>query len=280
MFERFLMLSPTVRKVELSNYGEAFLNRGLGRILEIAFARGITISIANGANLNRLADGLADLLVRTRVSTITCSIDGATQETYARYRVKGDLARVLCNVDAINDAKQRYKSDCPDLVWQFVVFGHNEHEIPQARAMAKARGMRFKPKISWDDKISPVHDEVTVRRETGLPGSRAEFREETGQPYNSQICRQLWVDPQFNWNGDNLGCCRNFWGDFGGNVLNDGLEATFNGEKMRRARRMLMGAEAPSGDVPCATCDLFLEMQKTGTYLTRAQVLGRSNPHP
>ena len=270
LFEKFLDQSPSLRIVELSNYGEVFLNKSLGAILDLAAARGISVSIENGANLNQMDDGLADTLVRTGVTELKCSIDGATQETYAKYRVKGDLAQVLANIDLINEAKRRHGSERPNLIWQFIVFGHNEHEIADARIMAAQRGMRFRAKISWDDDVSPVRDGAMVRRETGLPPTRAEYREETGRTYLRHMCQQLWTEPQFNWNGDNLGCCRNFWGTFGGNAIADGFDAAFNGEKMKRARRALLGIEAPASDIPCATCDLYVDMRKTGRYLTLA----------
>lgn len=271
-FERFLDRAPTLKSVELSNYGEVFLNPELRQILERAAARGVAVSIDNGANLNRLDDGLADVLVRTGVRTITCSIDGATPKTYARYRVGGDLNRVLANIDAINDAKRRHRSHRPLLVWQFVVFGHNEGEIGMARAMAAARGMSFRTKISWDDEVSPIRDHAMVARETGLPSTRVAFRKKAGRNYMRRLCHQLWVEPQFNWNGANLGCCRNFWGDFGGNVLADGFEAAFNGDRMQRARRMLLGFAEPVPDVPCTTCDLFLEMREHHNYLDRTEI--------
>jgi len=30
------------------------------------------------------------------------------------------------------------------------------------------------------------------------------------------ICHQLWHAPVLNWDGRVMGCCRNFWSDFGG----------------------------------------------------------------
>lgn len=276
MFARFLDQAPSVKRVELSNYGEVFQNPELAAVLRLAATRGITISMTNGANLNHLEEGIADLLVRAGVAAITCSIDGATQDVYARYRVGGDLARVLANIDAINRAKRQFQSLTPALVWQFVIFGHNEHEIGLARAMADARGMKFQPKLSWDETLSPIRDAAMVRTETGLPPSRTTFRVENGHDYAHRICHQLWTEPQFNWNGDNLGCCRNFWGDFGGNVLTDGLEGTFNGEKMRRARRMLLGDAGPFADIPCATCDLYLARRANGEHLTLSQITGRA----
>jgi hypothetical protein len=271
-FARFLDVSPSVRSVELSNYGEVLLNKELKGILEIATRRGIAISMENGVNLNHLGVGVAEALVAARVRSICCSIDGATQETYAKYRVNGRLDRVLANVDAINAAKVRHSSVHPKLIWQFVVFGHNEREIPAARKMAEARGMSFRTKLSWDERFSPIRDAAFVASQTGMPATRAAFRDRSGRPLMSGICRQLWREPQFNWNGDFLGCCRNFWGNFGGNVLEDGMASTFQNPKVRRARRLLMGKKVRADDLPCVTCDLYLDMKAAGRFITAEQI--------
>ena len=52
----------------------------------------------------------------------------------------------------MNDFKRRYRSGYPRLTWQFVVMGHNEHEISSARRMARDLGMRFDPKLTWDER--------------------------------------------------------------------------------------------------------------------------------
>ena len=67
------------------------------------------------------------------------------------------------------------------------------------------------------------------------------------------LCHGLWDLPQVNWDGKMLGCCVNYWGDFGGNVFRDGLLATINGDKMRYARDMLLGHRSARDDIPCAT---------------------------
>ena len=138
--------------------------------------------------------------------------------------------------------------------------------------MATARGMAFATKISWDDKISPIRNAAKVRQETGMPGTRGEWLAERGHAYLRSLCHQLWNDPQFNADGQNLGCCRNFWGDFGGNVFRDGFAATFNHDKMKRARLTLLGKREPAPDLPCATCDLYLEMKRSGAYLTQQEI--------
>ena len=74
---------------------------------------------------------------------MTVSLDGASQETYEIYRVGGAFERVINNIKAINAYKKQYKSAVPILLWQFVAFGHNEHEIAKAKTLATRLGMHF-----------------------------------------------------------------------------------------------------------------------------------------
>src|SRR5438045_2208141 len=51
-FRRFLDATPFLKNLELSNYGEVFLNPQLAKILEYAHSKGVAISLANGVNFN------------------------------------------------------------------------------------------------------------------------------------------------------------------------------------------------------------------------------------
>ncbi|MSO49441.1 MAG: hypothetical protein EXQ49_05995 [Acidobacteria bacterium] len=225
-FTRLIDGSPWLKTIELSNYGEVFLNPDLLPMLRYAHERGVELRVENGANLNYASPDVLEGLVKYGVRAILCSIDGATQETYAQYRVRGKLDTVLSNISAINEHKRNYRSVVPELTWQFVAFGHNEHEIPAARALAAELGMNFVVKLSWDPDFSPITDEVSLRSAAGA-ASRREFKEERGVDYMESICHHLWDAPQINWDGKVLGCCRNFWGDFGpDNAFRDGRPAT------------------------------------------------------
>ncbi|MBI4567518.1 MAG: SPASM domain-containing protein [Planctomycetes bacterium] len=267
-FKRLVDENPWVRRIELSNWGEIFLNPDLLEIIRHGHEKGVALAASNGANLNHVKDEVLEGLVKHRFQAITCSIDGASQETYARYRVRGDFERVLANVRRINEFKRLFGSDLPALVWQFIVFGHNEHELPKARALARELGMEFRPKLTWDDSFSPVRDAEFVRRETGLAAvSREEFREREGREY-MPICSQLWDLPQINYDGKVLGCCANFWGDFG-NAFQEGLLNSLNNDRMRHARLMLRGKAQERPDVPCTTCSYYLRMKASGRWLSR-----------
>jgi len=265
-FQRLIVESPWLKEIELSNYGEIFLNPDLLEIIKFACERNVTLTADNGTNLNNVKDNVLEGLVKYKLRSMTCSIDGASNETYKVYRVKGNFETVIENLRKINLFKKKHHSKYPLLKWQFVVFGHNEHEISLARKLASELNMKFYLKLSWDSKFSPVRDQKFVRKETGVT-SREEFKQKDGVCYMQWICYQLWEEPQINWDGKVLGCCRNFWGDFSGNAFRDGLFKSLNNENIRYARDMLLGKKVARENIPCTTCSIYLGMRADSTWL-------------
>lgn len=273
-FKKFVRENPYVSHIELSNWGEVFLNKELGRILEHAYKKNIFMYIANGANLNTVREDDLEALVKYKVQKMTCSIDGASQETYEKYRVKGNFDNVISHIRKINYWKAVYRSAYPQLIWQFVAFGHNEHEIAEARRMAQELDMTFYLKLSWDDLYglpyqSPVKDKELIRKESGTgASSRNEHIEKFGQVYVERTCcSELWTAPQLNYDGKVLGCPINYWGDFG-NAFQDGLENCLNGEKINLAKDMLMGKREANEEIPCASCRVYKNLKKHGAWIT------------
>ena len=269
-FDRFLARNPQIVEVELSNWGEILLNPELVAIIRLAAERRVQLTARNGVNFNHARDDVLEAMVVHRFGPITCSIDGASQESYSKYRVGGDFDRVLTNIRRLNELKARHDRPEPELTWQFVVFGYNEHEIEEARSLATALGMRFRAKLSWDEELSPVRDPEAVMRATGIAAtSRSGYRERFGLDYKASICHQLWDQPMVNWNGRMLGCCANHWGSFGDRVFDIGLRAAANNDRMRYARAMLQGLVPARDDVPCTQCERYVAMQADGTWLRR-----------
>ena len=171
-FENFKGLvdaNPWVREIELSNFGEIFLNPYISQIMQYAHEKGVHLRVSNGANLNTVRPHVLEEIVKYGVRHIRCSIDGATQEVYGQYRVRGNLETVLANIRAINEYKRQYGMRYPELTWQFVAFGHNEHELGKAKQMAAELGMDFDVKLNWDETYSPVRDKAG-RRSRGQVG--------------------------------------------------------------------------------------------------------------
>lgn len=273
-FEDFKALvdqNPIVREIGLSNWGEVMLNPQLVQILAYAHEKGVKINLSNGVNLNTAADEALEALVKYGVEEITVSIDGASQETYEQYRVRGHFDTVIGNVRKINAYKRQYGSQQPRLNWQFVIFGHNEHEINAVKALCQELDMAFRPKLNWDPDFSPVRNKQQVMLDAGL--SATTRQDDWEQTHKFQQCLQLWNDPQINWDGKVLGCCVNYWQDFGGNVFTDGPEAALNGEKISYARDMLMGKVPDRSDIPCSDCSKYQRMAAEQVWITRSDII-------
>ncbi len=267
-FQKLIDENAWIKEIELSNYGEIFLNPDLLEIIKYTCKREVASKADNGVNINNVQKDVLEGLVKYRLRSMTCSIDGASNETYKTYRVKGNFETVIGNIRKINFFKQKYQSEYPRLTWQFIVFGHNEHEIPLARKLAGELDMNFYVKLSWDDKFSPIRDQEYVRKLVGT-ASRAEYKQKYGIEYGQEFCHQMWDEPQINWDGKVLGCCRNFWGNFGGNAFRDGLLKSINSEKIKYAMDMLLGKKIAREDIPCTTCSIYFHIREEGKWLIR-----------
>ncbi len=257
-FHKLIERNPWITNIEISNWGEIFLNQELKKIFQYSYQKNIVLSASNGVNLNSIREDMIECLVKYRFNDLRVSLDGASDDTYKIYRVGGDFSKVIENVKRINYYKQKYNSNLPHLTWQFVIFGHNEHEIPIARKMATDLGMSFICILNhqfWDPPYSPIRDKEFVKRETGLEFATTEEFEKKYKESPS-ACPQMWEQPQINWDGKLLGCCVNFFGDYG-NVFETGLTKCLKGEKYKYAKRMLLGLEKVRGDIPCAKCYCF-----------------------
>src|SRR5262249_37766557 len=63
-FRKLLDDNPGLKRIELSNWGEIFLNPALLSVLELAHERGVELAAYNGVNLNKIRPEVLEGLVR------------------------------------------------------------------------------------------------------------------------------------------------------------------------------------------------------------------------
>lgn len=260
-FKKLIKQNPSIQSIEISNYGEIFLNPELPEIIKYAFQKKIKLSAINGVNLNHLPLGMAETLVKYQFYKLKVSIDGTTQEAYQIYREGGNLQQILDNIEQINHFKEKYNAKYPKLKWQFIIFGHNEHQILEAKKIAEELNMDFKAKFNYTPKKFPIQNPEKIKQDTLQDVSNINEYEEKNQQLYSPACLQLWTAPQINWDGKLLGCCVNHFGDFG-NVLQDGLTQSLQSEKYQYAKAMLLGEKPPREDIPCTKCKRYQKVKK------------------
>lgn len=260
-FVLFVENNLQIKRVEMSNWGEIFLNKDIYKIMEYASSHNLTLYCGNGSNFNDVPDEVLEGLVKFKVEYLNLSIDGATQDTYSIYRRGGNLDKVLANIERLNFYKKFYNSEYPKLSWQFVIFGHNEHEIPLVKELCKKYNMVFNPKLNYST-FSPVRDKDFVRRESGLGvADRAEYKIKHNTEYKAP-CYHCFSSPQINWNGDILGCSVNKWRVLG-NIKNIALNKWEQSEVFKALVSLLFNGIEVEQDLPCKYCPNLTKVLKT-----------------
>jgi radical SAM protein with 4Fe4S-binding SPASM domain len=132
-------LAPTLSYLTFYFQGEPFLNTDFLEMVKYASSK--KIYTATSTNAHYLKDDVARKTVESGLDRIIISIDGTSQDTYQSYRVGGSLDKVIEGTENILKWKKQLRSKTPHVVFQFLVVGPNEHQIPEVYALAKKLGV-------------------------------------------------------------------------------------------------------------------------------------------
>lgn len=101
--------------------GEPLLNRFLPEIIAETKNKEIYSVISTNLSL-KLSDERIDQLLTCGLGCISVSLDGASEEVYARYRVGGNFNLVLDNLHRLIKRKRELGLHLPYLEWRFLIF--------------------------------------------------------------------------------------------------------------------------------------------------------------
>lgn len=247
-------LAPWAYEVNLYNWGESILHPHIWDMIRYAGSKNLATSMS--ANLNDVSNGAIEGIVASGLENLTLSIDGATQETYARYRVRGKLDVVLENARALVEHKRKMRSRTPVIEWQFILFRHNAHEAEQAQRLAREIGVdlfrMIPPGVPFD-----APDPDALRKEwfvsTSGSGEGGDYREPVKSP-----CFYLYRSFTVNPDGSTAPCCivSGEHNDFG-RLLEQDFEEIWNNEKYRSARAQFRSGGTITTPTVCDRCDWF-----------------------
>jgi len=140
---------PSLVRIDFFNYGEAFLHKRAVEMCEYIKTKFPHIYLYTSTNGLALSEEKARRLVHSGIDEVTFSIDGASQETYARYRQRGKFDVALATVRAMVDEKRRSGCDVPHLNWRYILFKWNDgdEEMSRARQLAAEIGV---DRLCWE----------------------------------------------------------------------------------------------------------------------------------
>ena len=191
----------------LWNQGEPFINRNFVDMVRYARDRRIpTMTSTNGHYIQDMDKARA--IVESGLDEIIVSLDGTDQATYERYRVGGKIEKVFEGARLLAAAKEELGVRHPLVNLQFIVFKHNEHEIPEAERIARElKADKFLVKTAQvytsdeADEFLPEREDMR-RYEASANGGELVVK---GQPVKG--CKVLWYSSMVNWNGAVAPCC-------------------------------------------------------------------------
>ncbi|MBW1780214.1 MAG: radical SAM protein [Deltaproteobacteria bacterium] len=116
--------------------GEPLLNKDVADLIGKVKEKEVFSVISTNLSLT-LSDEKIDDLLSCGLGMISVSLDGASPETYVKYRRGGQFDLVLRNLRRLIQRKQQLGMTTPFIEWRYLLFEHNQHELHLAMQMAE-----------------------------------------------------------------------------------------------------------------------------------------------
>jgi hypothetical protein len=168
---------PSLGRIDFFNYGEAFLHKRALDMVEYIKSRHPQVFLYTSTNGLALTEDGARRLGRSGIDEVTFSLDGATPESYAKYRQRGDFAKAIRNLRALVDEKRQHGLDVPFVNWRYILFTHNDSDEEMALAQTLAAEIGV-DRLSWE--ITDHPEDMFSRR--FAPGT----------PDHARILHEIW----------------------------------------------------------------------------------------
>ena len=231
-------VQATAHTIQFYFQGEPLLNPLLPKMIARAREAGLFTIVST--NAQALTRSMAHELVKSGLHRIIVSIDGFSEESYAAYRVGGDLHRALEGLQFLREAKAEYGSSiCIEL--QVLRLRSNEHEWEWIRQHYRTLGatrLVFKTAQLYDYQhghpLMPTDDRYS-RYKKGEDGIYHLARP------RRRSCYRLWSGCVVTTTGEVLPCCYDKAGEHAfGSLMEQNLEKVWHNKNADDFRRQVL----------------------------------------
>ena len=246
--------------VSISNWGEPFLNKDIFKMIKYAYSENIGTFISS--NFTTVSDRELDEIIDSKLEHLVISLDGASQETYSKYRIGGDFNKVTRNIKSLIAKKKHRSSKHPFVHWQFIVNRYNEHEIKKSKILAKEIGVDLISYYTRFKILNYLFSFDTIEAEKWIPQINREYALDYSKPYLvNKHCHFLWRMVVVNYDGGISPCCGtdDEKTDFG-NILKEDFPNIWNNRYYQYSRRIFRknGKKSyPNFETVCCNCRVF-----------------------
>ena len=242
LFENIInQLSPNLIYLSLYFQGEPLLHPKLQDLIRFTHQKKIYTSLSTNAQL--LNEENAQQLISSGLDRIIISFDGTTEETYALYRKGGSLEKVILSINQLVEQKNKLKSKTPIIILQFVVFKHNEHQIDEAKLIAKnlkVDKIIFKSAQIYDyTQGSNLFTSIEKYNRYKIT-SDGSYKIKSKLPFK---CWRAWSSPVITFEGNLLPCCFDKHNQYKvGTIKDSNITELWKNEKFHQFRNQILTA--------------------------------------
>ncbi len=272
---------PTLDRIVLHGVGEPLLNPRLPEMIAYGVSRGARVVFnTNGTLLN---ERRGDAITAAGLNDLRVSLDAATPETFLRVRGADVLPKILRNVAAFTERRRQRGEEQPFVSVWATALRENLHELPDLVRIAADIGageVNLQRLVFNGTGLATAEQAVThelhlqqdeilaqcqsLAAELGLALTGSGGTDGDGAIGNGELipgawraCRRPWKVLYVTAHGTMLPCCMAPFATTDqraivlGDVIRDGVEATWNGPTMQNFRNRHQSDDPP---VPCEPC--------------------------
>ena len=238
------------------NFGEPLLNENIFKMVKLAKTKKIFCALSS--NLLSLTPERAEAMIDSGLDYLIVSFDGASRETYEKFRGKGNYERVVKNLGHLIRKKNELRARRPFINLQFIVMRDNEHEIGAIKEFSRRIGV---------DKLSlKKFTYVSEETRSFLPRNSDYILGKYKTSKRMKFCSRVWNSAVLCADGAIVPCCGDLNFEYKFGDLNDpatGFMDIWNSESYRNLRKAIledinaipMCRNCPSTDY---TADMFI----------------------
>ncbi|MDD5417073.1 MAG: radical SAM/SPASM domain-containing protein, partial [Candidatus Aenigmarchaeota archaeon] len=180
-------------------------------------------------------------MVDSGLDDLNISLDGASQETYSKYRKQGNFQTTIDNIKNLVEEKKKSGKKYPKITLQFIVMKHNEHEIDKIKQIAKELGVdSLQIKSVKVDTVEEAKQYLPSKENLRRYNIEGEHLVQAGAK-SKMTCKMLWTEATIWADGSVVPCCYDYSSKHVfGNAFKTGFKEIWKGEKMNNFRKQFL----------------------------------------
>ncbi|TFG94262.1 MAG: radical SAM protein, partial [Calditrichales bacterium] len=198
------LLGPDIFFLLIYHQGEPYINPHFFSFIKLAKQQNIYVTTST--NGHYFTDDNIRQTIESGLDSMIISVDGANQDSYEKYRIGGQLEKVLDGSARLIAERNRLGKRYPRVSIQFLVMKHNNREIGEVKKIAARIGAdRFLVK---NIEVHSVEEaKVWLPDDPLLSRYHFDGKSIVVNGNAKKSCPRPWMSTLVNWDGSLVPCC-------------------------------------------------------------------------